>query len=281
MKRLIISFKRFALLSAMIVMMSIALVYGIRQFAPNSRLQKLQSNGSQASVLPILPYAAAPSYSAQLVIFDYSGDAGGLIQAPVIVTGPENLNGTTTPTGVSVSINWVNGTPTNETETPIVIAEESYNGTTTTDPQNPLKFTVFPGVYSVFGTYASAAAQNETVTLASGDYAEVILNFGYSPAPTLTFISIIAFYTPTSNSSTIVECSNLVQASITITGPQFSYNATTSTAWDNPLILTVIPGDYFISATYDSVTQYSTVNVTSTGGTAWFNFGSSSWLPPP
>jgi hypothetical protein len=128
--------------------------------------------------------------------------------------------------------------------------------------------------------YGSGAPQNETINVGAGDDIEVVLDFGVSSAPSFTSMSIVAFYTPNSTSG-IVECSNLVQASVTVTGPEFSYNGTTTTSWDNPLMLTVEPGEYLVSATYESVTQYSTLNVTSTGGAVWFNFGSSPWLPPP
>jgi hypothetical protein len=80
-----------------------------------------------------------------------------------------------------------------------------------------------------------------------------------------------------------VDVGSLVQALVTIMGPE-SHNGTTTTDLGNPLIFIVTPGEYSVFATYDSAPQQNaTVEVTSGGGgDVFLNFGSTS-LPtfPP
>jgi hypothetical protein len=66
-----------------------------------------------------------------------------------------------------------------------VIGPENHTGITTTDPWNPLNFTVAPGQYSVVGTYDSIT-QNVTVNVSAGSYGVAFLNFGSSPPPPLS-----------------------------------------------------------------------------------------------
>ena len=64
-----------------------------------------------------------------------------------------------------------------------VAGPESHIGTTTTDPRNPLNFTVVPGQYSISGTYDSTMPQNGTANVLAGSYRDVYLNFGSTPLP--------------------------------------------------------------------------------------------------
>ena len=64
-----------------------------------------------------------------------------------------------------------------------VTGPESHAGTTTTDPWNPLNFTLAPGQYFISGTYDSTAPQNGTVNVAAGSHRDVYLNFGSTSLP--------------------------------------------------------------------------------------------------
>jgi len=56
-------------------------------------------------------------------------------------------------------------------------------GATTTDPANPLSFTVTAGTYTVSGTYSSGSASPISVTVPAGGSADASLNFGGTPPP--------------------------------------------------------------------------------------------------
>jgi hypothetical protein len=245
-----LTFKKVILLSVLTVLLGVSFVYAIGyEFKPKS---STQTGPTSSTFTPtgFIPPGIAPFYSGHLVIFAYNGSnqsdgSSSFVQASVTVTG-----------------------------------SESHNGTTTTDSQNPLIFTVTPGEYSVFGTYDSASPQNETVNVTSGSYCDAFLNFGSVRLPSLGHILVTAWYTSKQSSGELL--SYFVQASVTVTGSE-SHNGTTTTDYYDPLIFTVTPGEYSVFGTYDSASpQNVTVNVTPGSYSGVFlSFGNSPFPPPP
>jgi hypothetical protein len=74
-----------------------------------------------------------------------------------------------------------------------VTGPESKTGFTTTDPNNPLRFEVTPGSYTVSGTYESNP-QSKTVTVVVGQTVDVNLNFG-GASPKSLWDQIVDFIT--------------------------------------------------------------------------------------
>jgi hypothetical protein len=258
-----LTFKKLILLSALTVLLGVSLVYAMGyMFKPKSSLQTGSTSynftppaiGAMASI--------APPFRSKVLVFAYSGD--GFVQAPVMIVGPKSPNPPS-----------YNGAPINVT---------AFNGTTSTDLQNPLMFDgMWPGVYYVSGTYKSAPAQNATVNAAVGSYCDVFLNFGSVPLPSLGHIFVTAWYT--GNQSSGYSQTTLVHASVTISGPE-SHNGTThgpDTDFWSPLMFTVAPGEYSVFGTYNSwPQQVETVNVTAASGSAAvFIFGDAPFGPPP
>jgi hypothetical protein len=174
-----------------------------------------------------------------------------------------------------------------------VIGPENFTGTTTTDVQNPLTFTVNKdGLYSVLGICGSFPPQNVTVYLGNGwsnntyaplggCYFEAVLNFGSSPAPSIGTISVSAYYESLEKwiNGTGYSCS-LVEASVVVTGPE-NFTGMTTTDTFNPLTFTVVPGQYSMSVTYGSLPpQNETVNVQDGGYYPVTVFFGSGPLPP-
>jgi len=96
---------------------------------------------------PSLPSTGTLSVSAYYAAKQPDGSyEGSYVQVPVTVTGPE-----------------------------------SHNGTTVTDGNNPLNFTVAPGLYSVSGTYENATPLAVTTNVSAGSYVKILLNFASSP----------------------------------------------------------------------------------------------------
>jgi hypothetical protein len=62
-----------------------------------------------------------------------------------------------------------------------VSGPQSVTGTTTTDGNNPLTFTLTAGTYIVSGTYSSGSASPVTVTATAGGTVSATLNFGGTP----------------------------------------------------------------------------------------------------
>lgn len=250
-----ISLRTLILVSALTVLLGVSLVYTIRyEFAPKNTPQTSptstggQLSGSHYAGVPALdlygnPEGFAPGLytptKARLVVFAYSSDAGGYVQASVTITGPKPVNGTML--RVPNLIKWTNGS-IGWTLTLKAVTEESFNGTTMADLQNPLIFTVWPGVYSVFGTFGSAPPQNETVNLTDGSYGDIYLNFGSSPPQPMGHLIVDAWD---------CDVENFVHASVTITG-QESLSATTTGIETNPSVFTVLPGVYTVTGAYDS-----------------------------
>ena len=226
MNELNLTFRKVILLSVLTVLLGVSLVYAIGyEFKPKSSTSSRPPGGL---AIPI---------DAHLFVFAYSGDS--FVQASVTITGPESPNPA-----------FDNGTLVNAT---------TLNGTTSTNLQNPLRFQVWPGVYSVFGTYGSAPPQNATANVMEiGSYGEVVLNFGSSPAPPLGHIVVSAWYWGESSGS-------FVHASVTITGPEYHYGTIRASDSD-PSVFTVKPGVYSVFGTYGSAPpQSATVNVTAGG----------------
>jgi hypothetical protein len=63
-----------------------------------------------------------------------------------------------------------------------IIGPESTTGWTTTDVNNPLRFDLTVGTYTVSGTY-SGNTQTATATVVTGQTSDVTLNFGGTPPP--------------------------------------------------------------------------------------------------
>ena len=254
-----ISFRRLILISVLMALLGVGLVYGIRyEFQPR--------NSRQTPTIVQSPDLPVPVTS-DLLVFAYSSDAGGFVQASVTITGPE-LNGTT----IQIPTN-----PTPNSTAYVTISEESFNGTTTTDLQNPLTFNGYPGLYSVSGTYDSAPPQNMTVNMTELGFSEVVFNFGSSPPPPLGHLFVCAFNSVMQPDGSVTG--GFVQASVNITGPE-SLNATIRDSQVNPSVFTIVPGVYTVVATYGSAAlQSETANVTAGSfAGAFFWFGSNS--PP-
>jgi hypothetical protein len=238
-----ITFKKMILLSALTVMLGVSLIYGISlQFKPENPAKTVTTSHSvQPSGFP----GTAINIAAHIIVFAYSWDAGGFVQASVVAIGPE-----------SPYYVWDNAS-----QTGVQIANETINGTTATDMQDPLTFVVWPGVYSVFGTYANAQPQNVTVSVGEGSYGEVVFNFGSSAPPPLGHMIVYATYFNREGSSGSGFSLEYLQTSISITGLE-AVNGTTSTDEWNPSIFTLAPGVYSVVATYGSATQNATATVT-------------------
>lgn len=255
-----LTFKKLIILSVLSVLLGISLVYAMGYvFRPKSSLQTSFASYyfTPSIVGPMAPLEA--NLASRLFVFAYSD--GSFVQASVMMTGPESPNPP-----------LYNGAPVKVT---------TLNGTTSTDVQNPLVFNgVWAGVYSVSGTYESVRAQNATVTVPMGGYCDIFLNFGSVAVPPLGHIFLAAWYT--GNKSSGYSQTTLVQASVTITGPE-SHNGTTNDSSWYPLMFTVAPGEYSVFGTYDSwQQQMETVNVTAASGTgAVFFFGDGPFAPPP
>ncbi len=239
-----LTFKKAILLSVLTVLLGVSLVHALGlEFKPR--------NSAQAGLgSTFAPPGMMPSFAGYLLIFGYDGDnqsvgSSSFVQASVTITGPE------------------------------------YNGTTSTDPQNPLRFVLMPGEYSVFGTYSSATPQNVTVKVTSGSLCDAFLNFGSSPLPPLGHILVEAWYT--GNQSSGDSQTDFVQASVTITGPESHNGTTNDTDYYDPLMFTVAPGEYSVFGTYDSAqSQNETVDVTAGScSAAVLIFGDAPWNPPP
>ncbi len=263
-----LTFKKLVLLSVLTVLLGVSLVYAIGyEFKPKSSTQ----TGPTSSTFT--PPGIAPLCSGHLLIFAYDGsnhsDGGSsFVQASVTITGPEFP--------ITVPVFVGNGSTITKT-----FVNETLNGTTTTDQQSPLMFTVAPGQYSVFGTYSSAQPQNETVDVTPGSYCDAFLNFGSLPLPPLGHIIVTAWYT--GNQSSGDSQTRLVQASVTITGPESHNGTTNDTDYYNPLMFTVAPGQYSVFGTYSSAQpQNETVDVTAGSySAAVLIFGDAPWRPPP
>jgi len=246
-----LTFKRLTLLSVLSIVLGVSLVYVVGyEFGPKNPTQSLPtSSDSQSNGNTDASAGTAIDFAAHLLVFAYSSEAASFVQASVTVTGPESP--------VNVAQVLTNGTVINKT-----FLNETLNGTTTTDLQNPLSFTVLPGVYCIGGTYGSAQPQSATVNVtAIGSYGEAVLNFGSSSPPPLGHIIVAATYLHGGGSPGPLPFLEYLQASITITGPE-TLNGTTSTDEWNPTVFTVLPGAYSVFATYESATQNATVNVT-------------------
>lgn len=246
--KLNITFKKLILFSALTVILGASLVFAMRyEFTPENMKQTLPtSTGSHST-----GGGTVQEVIAHIIVFAYSGDAGGFIQASVMVEGPASP--------ITVPTIFVgNGSVTDET-----FVNETLNGTTTTNLQDPLSFTVIPGgVYSIVGTYGSATAKSATVNVTERDsYSEVVLNFGSSLPPPLGHIIVAATYFHPGTIPGPLPFLEYLNASITITGPE-TLNGMTSTDEWNPTLFTVLPGVYSVFATYGSATQNATVNVT-------------------
>jgi hypothetical protein len=189
----------------------------------------------------------------------YGGSGEGFVQASIAVAGPL-VNGTEMENQTLIS----NGTRYDV---------DSFNGTTTTDFQNPLMLMLFPpGVYVLSATYGSAPPQSLTLNVTGwGSWYPAVFNFGSSPPPPMGYLFLSAF-------ASWNGVGSFVPAPVTITGPE-SFNATAG--GDNPpSVFIVPPGAYTMTATYESFPQQTeTTNVTDGGyGGAFFCFGGS---PPP
>jgi hypothetical protein len=251
--KLNITLKKLILFSALSVVLGVSLVYAMSyEFKPeNSRPALSLLQGSQPS-----GGATASAIIAHIIVFGYSSNAGGFVQASVTIIGPE-----------SPYYAFGNSSMTVET-----LVNQTLNGTTTADLQSPLSFAVMPGVYSIVGTYGSAAPHNTMVNVTeSGSYAEVVLSFGSSPPPPLGHIIVVATYLHRGANAGPLPFLEYVQASVTITGSE-TLNGTTSTDEWNPTVFTVTPGAYSVFATYGSATQNATVTVTA-GSFAEVTFG--------
>lgn len=241
------------LISALIVLVVVSLVFALGyEFKPEGSTQV-------ETTFPVIQSPNPPglahlelSAEAHLYVFAYSDD--GFVQASVTITGPDPPN----PRFADV----------------ISINATVLNGTTSTDLQNPLGFRLWPGMYSVVGTYGSASPRSVIVNATdSGTYGEVILNFGSSSPPPLGHIILSAWYWSESGGS-------FVQASVTITGPE-SLNGTTRTNDNGRSVFTVTPGVYSVVGAYGSAPlQNATAKVVAGGfaelilafnghGTAW------------
>lgn len=245
-------------LSLLTVLLGVGLVYTMGYMFKLPSSQRTSST-SYAYVPPIIGSSApmAIPLSGKVLVYAYSD--GDFVQASVTISGPESPNP------------YLNK-PVNVT---------TLNGTTSTDLQNPLVFDgMWPGVYSVLGTYGSAPPQNETVNVPNLSYCDVLLNFGSVPLPSLGHIFVTAWCT--GNKSSDNSQTTLVQASVTIVGPE-SHNGTTNDSFLSPLMFTVAPGEYSVFGTYKSwPQQMQTVNVTAASGVAAvFIFGDQPWHPPP
>jgi len=240
-----LTFKKVVLLSVFVVLLGVSLVYALSIGFKPGNSQRTGSTSTFKSGVPHPPLAVD-----YLLVFAYDGDnqsvgSSSFVQASVTITG-----------------------------------REDHNGTTSTDPQNPLRFLLMPGEYSISATYNSATPQNETVRVGtSGNLSDVFFNFGSSPLPSLGHIAIEAWYISKQPSGEFLGYQ--VQASIAISGPEY-HNGTTGTGSPGVLIFTVAPGEYSVYATYDSATpQSDTVSVAAgrcSGGD--FCFGDAS-VPPP
>lgn len=217
-----LTFKKAVLLSVLCVLLGVGMIYGISyEFQPAPKFT---------------PPLMAPLYSSRLLVYAYDGDnhsdGSSFVQASVTITGPHSP--------ITMPVYAGNNSTIVKT-----FVNETYNGTTTTDPQSPLLFWVLPGEYSVVATYGLNQPHIETLNVTPpGGYCDLFLNFGSVPLPPLGHIIVTAWYTGN-------ESSPLVQASITISGPE-SHGGTTTPNYLEPLVFTVAPGEYTVVGTYGS-----------------------------
>lgn len=249
-----ISFTRLVLISALIVLLGVAMVYGMRyEFQPrttskpSSESTSGQTNSYSSAGAPGLA-TPADSY---VLVFAYDGGSQGFVQASVTIAG------------VTLVSPFVNGEPI-ENQTLVsngtIYYLSSFNGTTTTDLQNPLILQLFPaGVYALSATYGSSPPQNLTLDVTGfGSYYQAVFNFGSSPPPPMGHLLIEAFASTATGGMWV---GSFVPASVTITGPE-SFNTTLGYNGTQG-VYTVPPGAYTITATYGSYPlQTDTANVT-------------------
>jgi len=279
-------FKKLILLITLTVILGISLVYGLSyEFAGENSPQKTRESSGSSSA------SSSPSSSS------YSGSSSRSVPAPGLAIQQDGhlrvfaYYAVKQPDG-SYQGGFVQSSVT-------VIGQENFTGTTTTDVQNPLTFTVNEdGRYSVLGTYGSLPPQNVTIELGmdphmyisnrtlkygynaswseplGGGYFWVVLNFGSSPPPPIGTVSVSAYY-ESPETGWAMEYENgswknvttngyeysLVEASVVVTGPE-NFTGMTIANTFNPLTLTVIPGQYSVTVTYGSLApQNETINV--------------------
>ena len=288
--KLRLTFKKVVLFSVLVVMLGVSMVYSINygfnvnyESKPEKVKQVFFASPDQIPS-PLLPPIHPGPNLGYLLVFAYSGTiqpdgnyTGSFVQASVTVTGP------------LPDTNNYTGTTTAELKNSFIIGGW---GESTTDLQNPLIFPLSPGEYYVSGTYGSAQ-QNATVDVQG--WASVVFNFGSSPFPTFYILSVEAWYTPPETYYNILHASpgediyiaggingsTPVQASVTVTGME-SYDGMTITHPYEHLVFILEPGEYLVSATYDSEKQYTIVNMESgESNLIRFSFGSSEPFLPP
>lgn len=252
-----VSFTRLVLISALMVVLGVAMVYGMRyEFQPRTTLKaNSESTSVQTNSYPLAGGPTPVPVVSYVLVFAYAGNDEGFVQASVTIAGPL-VNGTAMENQTLVS----NGT---------IYYLRSFNGTTTTDLQNPLLLQLFPaGVYTLSATYGSSPPQNLTLNVTGyGSQYQAVFNFGSSPPPPMGHLLVEAFVTSNGYGT-------YVPASVTITGPE-SFNATLI---GGASMFTVAPGAYTITATYGSFLQQTdTANVTDGGFALAFFYNG----PPP
>ena len=283
-----VSLVRLVLVSAFMTVLGVATVYGIRfefqlttvskpssasnngQTKPSSSSTSLQTTSSSESASEqtnnYSPGGAPMPIPLDSYVLVFAHDGDGFVQASVTIAGPI-VNGTELENQTLFS----NGT---------TYDVDSFNGTTTTDLQNPLILELFPeGVYTLSATFESAPVQNLTLKVTGyGSCYQAVFNFGSSAPPPMGHLLISAFASYPYAGGGFVG--TFVPASVTITGPAF-FNTTLvyNLGFEGSAVFTVPPGAYMITATYGSFQQQtSTANVTDGGFSgAFFCFGG----PPP
>jgi hypothetical protein len=246
------------------VVLGVAMVYGIRfEFQPSTTSKpSSESTGGQTNSYPLGGGGLVISALSYVLVFAYDGSGEGFVQASIALTGPL-VNGTEMENQTLFS----NGT---------AYYVNSFNGTTTTDLQNPLILQLFPaGVYVLSATYGSASPQSLTLNVTGfGSWYPAVFDFGSSPPPPMGYLLSDAFAENNGVGS-------FVPASVTITGPE-SINATVDEGnyW-GPTVFTLAPGAYTITATYELFPQQTdTANVTDGGfAGAFFCFGCLAPIP--
>lgn len=237
-----LTFRKLILFSTLTIILGVGLVYGMSvQFRTGNQTQKTPTSHNPQ------PLGEIPVSEAHILVFAYVWNDGGFVQSSVTAFGQ-----------LSPPVAVVN-VETKELES---ITNETDNGTTTTDVQNPLIFTVSPGVYSILATYADAPPQNITINATDSSYNDAIFNFGSSPPPPLGHIIVIA-----EQSDPSVIAFDYLQASVSITGPETLNGTTSGNEW-NPTVFTVAPGTYSVFATYGSAAKNATAIVTAGNFTA-------------
>jgi hypothetical protein len=252
--------RKLILFSVCTVLLGVSLVYTMGYMFKLQSSQKIGSTSYTYAPPTIGSFAPhAWPLSGKILVYAYSD--GDFVHASVTISGPESPN------------------PPLDNGVPVGLT--TFNGTTSTDSQNPLVFDgLWPGNYSVVGTFGSTRPQNETVSVPHGDYCDVFLNFGSASLPPLGHIFVTAWFTGNRSSGDSQTIS--ANASISISGPEF-HNGTTNYSFWSPLMFTVAPGDYSVIGTYKSwPSQNETVSVTAgSGNLVVLIFGDEPWRPPP